>query len=270
MCAITLQLERGPLLTVPGLLFSPSAIKVSSLGLADDIVPTSKRAAASTNRYIYYPDHLVRMPAPYPDQGALSFFWSSFRTVTTEPVFESFLSGIFGELSKLPRPHIRDESIARFISRRFNEKIADNLVSALYHGIYAGDINVLSAKALLGPYWDLEMKDSGVALGFVDMKRHGRKFMYMDDFLAMTACIRGVSKESRRAVLERLAGASVFTFKRGIGQLAEALVDSIKESGKVEIITDARVNSISQNTKTSDLTVSPSSSFSSIAAFHGS
>ncbi|BDD61046.1 oxygen-dependent protoporphyrinogen oxidase [Monascus purpureus] len=242
-------LRTGPLSCLP------LVNLVSSLGLADDIVPTSKRAAASTNRYIYYPDHLVRMPAPYPDQGALSFFWSSFRTVTTEPVFESFLSGIFGELSKLPRPHVRDESVARFISRRFNQKIADNLVSALYHGIYAGDINVLSAKALLGPYWDLEMKDSGVALGFVDMKRRGRKFRYMDDFLAMTACIRGVSKENRRAVLERLAGASVFTFKRGIGQLAEALVDSMKESGKVEIITDARVNSISQNTKTSDLTI---------------
>lgn len=47
------------------------------------------------------------------------------------------------------RTSLEDESIYSFFSRRFNKDIANNLVSAMVHGIYAGNIHQLSIKVWL-------------------------------------------------------------------------------------------------------------------------
>ena len=47
-------------------------LQVSDLGLADDTIFTMKTAPAATNRFLYYPDHLVRVPAPDRKLGFLA------------------------------------------------------------------------------------------------------------------------------------------------------------------------------------------------------
>lgn len=177
------------------------------------------------------------------------------NTLLQEPAFESFLSSLFLETLKSPREFMKDESVAEFVSRRFHPKVADNLVSAVYHGIYAGDIDSLSAQTLLGPYWDLEMREIGLLRSFMDMMTSRTKFLYMDDFLATAVFVRGQADDNMRKLLVALEGASVFTFRRGMNQLSDALVAKLKESRKVDIITDAQVTSLTQNPETSDLTV---------------
>ena len=118
------------------------AIQVREIGLEDRILMTSKNSIAAQNRFIYYPDHLVRMPGP----------GSSFLQ-TTKP----------------QRPgHLQDESVGSFLTRRFGSALADNVVSAIFHGIYAGDIYKLSARAIVPSLWATEIRNQSIIKGLLE------------------------------------------------------------------------------------------------------
>lgn len=127
---------------------------------------TLKNSPAARNRFVYYPDHLVKIPTP---KKSIESIWNLFQELRSEPLFDKLLSSMLLEPTKPPRPHSewqRDESIASFISRRFHPKVADNLVSALAHGVYAGDIDQLSAQTILGPFRNMD--DVGLLRGTID------------------------------------------------------------------------------------------------------
>src|SRR6266516_4077277 len=110
---------------------------MAHLRMGPHIVATSARSLAVRNRYIYYPDHLVRMPGPVPGVGILRNLANNFSSLFTEPIFNGLFSGVLAEPSVDPRPsYVEDESVGTFITRRFRKPVAENLVSAFLHGIY--------------------------------------------------------------------------------------------------------------------------------------
>jgi len=117
--------------------------------LEEEVIITPKDSPAAKNRFIYYPDRLVRMPGP--GQDIFDIAWS----VMTEPVFKGLLSGVLFEHSRPPRSAaLKDESVASFLERRLGSPLlANNMVSAVLHGIYAGDITKLSIRSLLPSAW---------------------------------------------------------------------------------------------------------------------
>ena len=67
------------------------------------------------------------------------------------PIFEGVLSDLVNEW-RVPRSKSLayfhgDESVHDFFSRRLGPRIADTFVSAIIHGIYAGDSRHLSVKS---------------------------------------------------------------------------------------------------------------------------
>ncbi|CDM35397.1 hypothetical protein DTO013E5_7895 [Penicillium roqueforti] len=228
--------------SLPGSL--PLLYLATNLGLYKDLIVTPNTSPAAQNRYIYYPDRLVRMPAPKPELSFAENF-DSFVNTMMEPLFNKFLSGIVKDVFTPPRhptEWAEDESVADFIGRRFGPKVADNIVSAVYHGIYAGDIDQLSAQTLLGSVRNLEggiggiggLVSGGVTASLISRSLSKTKTRNMEDFMAIDAISAGPELVRRQHDLEVLAaGASTFTFKRGVGQLTEALVASLKASGKV-------------------------------------
>lgn len=101
----------------------------------------------SKPRYIYYPDHLVPLP---PASSLLQFF--------REPLFrETLFAGLMVLLRayRVKRLPDEDESVGDWIRRLSGSRTAaDNLVSAMVHGIYGGDIYKLSARSVLDRvYW---------------------------------------------------------------------------------------------------------------------
>ncbi|CAI7618528.1 unnamed protein product [Penicillium glandicola] len=228
--------------SLPGSL--PLLYLATNLGLYKDLIITPSTSPAAQNRYVYYPDRLVRMPAPKPE---LSFGENldSFVKTMREPLFEKFPSGILKDIFSPPRhptEWAKDESVAEFIGRRFGPNVAENLVSAVYHGIYAGDIDQLSAETLLGSIRNLEggiggiggLVSGGVTASLISRAISKTKTRHMDDFMAIDAISAGPELVRRQHDLEVLAaGASTFTFKRGVGQLVEALIASLEASGKV-------------------------------------
>ena len=188
---------------------------------------TNKNSYAAQNRFIYFPDHLVRMPGP-----GMSFL-SNIRNVFSESIFNGTISGAFSEVTKPKRsPELLDESIGVFLSRRFGSALADNIASAVFHGIYAGDIYKLSARTILPGLWEIERKHQSVIAGMLQAPFGG----YMPINTADLKMIKELQRQPEiSGSLAAVKKSSVFTFKGGLGELAERLESKLLKNPKVVI-----------------------------------
>ena len=211
---------------------------------------TPKDAPAARNRFIYYPDHLVRMP--HPKDGIFNIA----QTIFTEQAFSGIFSAIWTDMISEDRPvGLQDESVGDFISRRFHPNVADNIVSAVLHGIYAGDVYSLSVKSLLPSLWEAEVYfnewgpgSSYVALSLIEQRRKGPRVFKTDyqlmDMLRVGLLAQDTLPTAERKFAEDLKNCSVFTLRGGLGQLSDRLVQVLKASPNVSIRTDCYVQEI--------------------------
>lgn len=232
--------------------------QIFELELHDEILLTGKRDPAAVNRYVYYPDHLVRMPGPDPNAGPIQNVLGNLQSLISEPIFKNLLKGVITEPMKVDFQTTGplDESVAEFVARRLNHDVADNLVSAVMHGIYAGDIDRLSAQAVLGQIRTFETPDRGVLGSLLQLRSADLKILRMDDLLALESVDIDKSAAYWKTLGMLVANSSVMTFKNGVGQLAESLLAALNKSDKVHVITNADIKAITQNSRTADLTVS--------------
>ncbi|MCJ1430695.1 oxygen-dependent protoporphyrinogen oxidase [Xylographa pallens] len=236
------------------------------LGLHNDILMTSKESVAARNRFIYYPDHLVRMPGPGSSLlGVLS-------SMLSEPVFQGLLYGALTEVFR-PRPNdLDDESVGAFVSRKFGPAVADNIVSAVLHGIYAGDIYQLSAKSILGKVYKTEEQYASVMVGnMLEATRDDSLVPLLD--LHMMRYLKPFMVASNgqplpgTEVFAKVRASSVYTFKRGLGQLAESLESALRKLPNVTILMDTPVESLEMvaHGNTSKIQVKPKTAERSVA-----
>ena len=208
---------------------------------------TSKNSVSAQNRFLYYPDHLVRMPG----RGISAL--QTFINLATEPVFKGVLSGMFGELFKPRRPDdLDDESVGSFLSRRFGPPIADNLASAILHGIYAGDVYQLSVRSIMPVLWKTEWRHQSVIKGAWDRAVGGLEPI-ADQDIKIIEDLSGRPLPSEK--LEAVRKSSVFTFKSGIGELAERLESKLRESENVDIQQQTAIEEMILSTESPSPTV---------------
>lgn len=232
-----------------------------SLDLEDQILVTNRKSPAAVNRYIYYPDHIVRVPGPDPSRSVLSNIWRDGLSLFTEPALQGLVRALATEWMKEGRPDAhrnKDEPVADFVTRRLSQGVTDNLVSALLHGIYAGDVYKLSAQTLLGPYRDLETKDQGVLASLFQLRDEGKKRLEMDTILALRLIARDRPSDHFSRIGKLMKDTSVLTLRDGLGELARRLESALRDKhDKVRILTEIDIDTISRNESNSDLTVSP-------------
>lgn len=206
--------------------------KIKRLNLEDEVVFTPKTAAGARSRYVYFPDHVVAMPGPGDGISTL------YRKMVNESAFDGLASAVFGEFFRPTRPpDVEDESVGSFISRRADPRLADNLVSALLHGIYAGDLYQLSMKSLFPDTWDREAMYGSLFGAFMQL---GPNVVNMStaDYLLLQELSSVYSSPAQKAPWEQ---SSQYSFRKGIGTLTQALADAVRGSGIVRIKTDTAV-----------------------------
>jgi oxygen-dependent protoporphyrinogen oxidase len=211
------------------------------LDLVKDMTYTYRTEPAAKNRYIYYPDRLNRLPAERPSLADVISLWRS-----------GILAGCLS-LVKEPmipkRPYgLTDETVGSFLERRVDKRIADNIVSAVFHGIYAGDIWQLSAKTLLSMAWQLEGRYGSALGGYARMQTDDPRPQALTIAHPYDVEVSEALNEEIDLDLDfakKLNEASTFTFKNGLQQLVRALQDSVEKKGNVEV----KVNSPVQSTK---------------------
>ena len=180
---------------------------------------------------------------PGPGQDLYSIVWS----ILTEPVFTGIFSAIF-EVGRDVRPsNLEDESVASFLNRRLGgPQIGDNIVSAVLHGIYAGDIHQLSAKSIVRKLWDYEGQHGSMMEGARAAWEQTLKIAKKDP----TSSAGGTG-----SLQDRMREASVYTFKEGIGQLSSALEASLRTNPNVEFKTGEEVTSIDYDAENDGISV---------------
>lgn len=226
--------------------------KVSTLSIENEVRGHAKNDPRSFNRFLYYPDHLVRVPTYTPHLSLSQNIREAAYQLRHEPVFKGLVGSILREPFKAPpKPYPDDEPVAEFISRRFSPLIADNLASAMFHGIYAGDIDKISANSVLGDLRRREESHGSIILLSKKKRREQSQWASMANHLAMYN-----TKLSQTPGLDEFVlSTNSQTFETGMGRLIDALVAALKNSKKVDVITNADVNGISKISGGPDLMV---------------
>ncbi|RMZ91540.1 hypothetical protein DV736_g1223, partial [Chaetothyriales sp. CBS 134916] len=219
------------------------------------LIAVSKDASASRNRFIYYAEKLVPMP------GMRSSWFGTVVDTCHKLLVEPIFNGLFRQLlsAELNPPSraasTRDESVGQFMRRNFGTTITNNLVSAIFHGIYAGNIDSLSARTLLPRLWYLDTRDRDSEDGLVvkSVKLFGTSFVNYRQLRGRTLLTGTRDSKIDDApafqVLERdhqldsaLANCSMYTFPNGLQQLSDSLVSSFSNNSNVTLSTSTQVD----------------------------
>ncbi|KAF2199509.1 Protoporphyrinogen oxidase [Delitschia confertaspora ATCC 74209] len=215
---------------------APTIHLIEELGLINDVIFTSKTSPAAQNRYIFYPDRLQKLPNK--ETGLLELL-KLFSSGLLDGVLPSLL-----EFSRPQRPsNVDDETVESFLSRRFDKRVAQNLFSAVFHGIYAGDIKNLSAKTLLPLFWELERSHKSILRGFAAARNSAEAEKYQDFMTFQSpydaAMERAMAEELKipkdQDFAAKLKEASTFGFRGGMGQLIQHLEKALRANKNISI-----------------------------------
>lgn len=185
-----------------------------------DLIRVPKSDPSAKDRYIYYQNEINTLPS------SLSSF------IRSPPIFKGVLTSALKEpfIAKKQDPN-DDESIYSFVSRRFGDHVALNLVGAMTHGIYAGDIKQLSVKStLFRTMYDAEQKHGSVVKGLLSQPSPPppSEQRMMDEV------------EDKDVV----KSTSVFGFKEGTETLTRQLKSYLAHQPNVTIVTGRRVRKL--------------------------
>lgn len=234
---------------------------IRSLGLIDRLLLVPKTAPSAQNRFLFYPDRLVKLPSSIP---------TLLKSLFTQPFLRSIIPGVLREPrvpSRFLRPRsesssekkrlqerelITDESVDSFITRRFGKGLAENLVSAVIHGIYAGDTRRLSVRAVLPFLWEAERVHGSVLRALLPTKANRRHRKLPEAEALVKAAKEDRLKELQEQLGEefvgRFKGVSVYSFPEGVGEIVHALERELAQHG-VEVRKGDAAESIEVNEK---------------------
>ncbi|KAG5982244.1 hypothetical protein E4U55_002160 [Claviceps digitariae] len=177
-------------------------------------------------RYIYYPDHIVKLPPT-----------ASIAEFVCEPLFlHSFFSffRFFYRMISSPVVPSKDMSISEWLYEvTGSHSVAENIASAMIHGIYGGDIDKLSARSVLDRfYWKFYLPSPGPLRR--TMAKREQQFM---SELSMDQEIRLMALKAEGSLLH--------FGKEGMDSLPKALEDVLSKTANVEIKKGRPVRDIS-------------------------
>ncbi|ORY77404.1 hypothetical protein BCR37DRAFT_382921 [Protomyces lactucae-debilis] len=211
--------EEGPRSLRPVGLPGLSALDlVRQLELEDKLILVPKSSPSAKNRFIYYKGKVHKLPSSL--VGFLKF-------AMTNPILKGSLGSLMLEPFRKRRPaSLQDESIGSFISRRFSPIMANNMLSAVVHGIYSGSVDALSVKSTFGALWKYEGQAGSVVAGIL---RGTETLSPFDQQLYAKL------KLENTEMAEKLKDTSVYSFQGGLMTMTNRLQTLLKESGRVNV-----------------------------------
>ncbi|KAJ3313119.1 hypothetical protein HDV04_002436 [Boothiomyces sp. JEL0838] len=184
---------------------------IHQLGLEKEILGIPASSPAAQNRFVYY-------------DGVMNNLSSNPVAMLTsnQPILKGFIPALLTEALK-PKSTIVDESIHSFVSRRLGSFIADNMVSAVIHGIYAGDIKKLSVRSTMNFLYNFEKQYGSITKGIIASMFTKKREPY-----------KSTNPETQQFI-ERIKQFKIYSFKKGMNVLTDALESKLKSMG-VQIV----------------------------------
>lgn len=142
------------------------------LGLTDDLLPSNDRerriyiarASREQDRSLAALPDAMRMMVPTDLNAMLAsplFTESAKQAYIAEPTRAAELR----QTALLLRESDADESVAAFVRRHFGDEVVNIVAGPLLAGVFGGDIEKLSARALLGPFVTAEAQHGSLITG---------------------------------------------------------------------------------------------------------
>ena len=209
--------------------------------MQDDLVTVGKSHPSAKNRFIYYNGRLNRAPSSFASAITSSFSSSSpfhglLSSVLSEP-FRKARPSPPSNAKAAPQDGDEDESVDSFVSRRFSKSIAENVLSALVHGIYAGDTRQLSIRSVFPSLWEAERSKGSVVRSML----FGTAGLKAPEFeVEAKKEIEGRLGDLARSMKD----VSVYSLKGGLEGLPRGLVNRLEQSPNVELRNQASVESL--------------------------
>jgi oxygen-dependent protoporphyrinogen oxidase len=177
---------------------------ISDLNLQDELVSVGSESAAARNRFIYFDGKLHNAPSSIKELLA-----------SKSPVLKGLVASVLKEPFQ-PKSTETDESIAAFVNRRLGKHVTDNLVSAIVHGIYAGDVAQLSVRSTFKMLWELEQR-GGLVKGAFHSAFDSPKIAYKAE------------SEKAQSLIDIVSKSKMYSFKNGMQTLVDGLVKELKK-----------------------------------------
>jgi oxygen-dependent protoporphyrinogen oxidase len=189
------------------------------------VIAVPRSAPAAKNRFIYYNGQLNQMPSSLKD-----------LMMNRPPVMKGVISSILREPFVKPTK-ANDESIHSFVSRRFGKAIAENMLSAIVHGIYAGDIKRLSVRSTFGFLWDYERRHGSVTRGLLASASQATQ--------NAGSTPKDLFIPEARDFIRQIKQSSVYSFKNGLQTLTDAIVADLQNQHQnVKLLTNASASKL--------------------------
>ncbi|KAI8377663.1 protoporphyrinogen oxidase [Radiomyces spectabilis] len=218
---------------------------IRDLGLKDALLYVPKTHPSAKHRYIYYDGKINTLPS------SLSEF-----LFKRPPIFKSVMSAGLCEpfipKKTFPEGQDDDESLYDFMVRRFNKHCALNLMGALAHGVYAGDVKQLSLKSTFRVLYEAERAKGSVVRGMASGA--GKSYSFRE---------RGMAARARQEDPEWFASTedmSVIGLKDGMESVTLQLRAWLENQGNVQIITDEPVQQISRSDNDKEIKITTTKS----------
>ncbi|OCF34274.1 protoporphyrinogen oxidase [Kwoniella heveanensis BCC8398] len=166
----TVTTESGPRSIRPkGSKGAPGMLRLlRDLDMLDSIIPVTHHHPSAKNRFLLDTSSNKLTALPSSPLSLLGPQPSLLKGLVPSALSEPFRTR--RRLDPDPDPargRGHDESVDSFFRRRFGDKIATNLASAMVHGIYATSSSQLSVRAAFPILWDAEVKYGSVLIGML-------------------------------------------------------------------------------------------------------
>ncbi len=168
------------------------------LGLEDEVIPSQDGIRRT---YLFWGGRLVALP------GSMRMMVPvDLEAIADSPLFSETARAAYrheperaAELKATALPEGRDESVASFVRRHFGEEVTRTVAAPLLAGVFGGDVETLSVRAVMAP--------------FVKMEREYGSLI--------------VALQQRRAQAGGTRSSVFTTLKPGLGTFVEAMAQEI-------------------------------------------
>lgn len=166
---------------------------VSELGLAGELLPSND---ATRKTYLWLGGELQAMPDGLrmmvpTSRAALEA--SAGSTMISEGARQAFRDELFRAEELRRAAPVDDESIASFTERHFGREVLDRLAAPLLSGVFGGDVEALSVRAVMAPFVAME-RERGSLIAALEEREMERRAMGLPAKAIFTTLRSGLSR----------------------------------------------------------------------------
>lgn len=209
---------------------------LKELGKQDVINYIDSKSEANRKFLLGQSNNLIQVPNSL--VSTLNFLGSSLG--------KGLIPGLLGEAFRAPSASRKsDETAHDFIKRRFGtDKLSLNIFSAIFHGIYAGDIKELSAQRTIGKMVEMEKKAGSLIRNMINeaIASYRNKESTKSKVPMASPLLRQYADAMHKDIGElshlatKLKAYPMLGFKGGLEMLPKSLFEQITRLPNVSII----------------------------------